>query len=307
MRIAVMGTGGVGGYFGAKLAQAGNDVAFVARGAHLAALHRNGLRIESEAGPLAIERPIATDQPAEIGPVDIVLFTVKLWDTEAAAASIKPLIGPDTGIISLQNGVEKEEVLRRVLGAEHVMGGVCYIAATIAEPGLIRVTGKMQRIVVGEFGRETSPRAEAFIAGAKASGIDAELSPDIERAIWEKFVFLVGMSGSTALVRRPIGVVRGVAETRAMLMEAMAEVVALARLRGVAVPDDYAATRLAFVDQLPAATTSSMHNDLERGSRLELDWLSGAVVRLGAESAVPTPVNRVIDAALKPHAGGRAA
>jgi 2-dehydropantoate 2-reductase len=306
MRIAVMGTGGVGGYFGAKLALAGHEVAFIARGAHLAALRAKGLRVEGDAGSFLLGKPKATDNPAEIGPVDIVLFTVKLWDTEAAAESIKPLIGKDTGVISLQNGVEKEEVLRRVLGEQHVMGGVCYIAATIAEPGVIRTTGKMQRIVTGEFGRETSPRAEAFVAAANGAGIDAELSADIERAIWEKFVFLVGMSGSTALVRRPIGVVRSVAETRAMFLDAMAEVVALARIRGIAVPDDYAATRLAFVDQLPPATTSSMHNDLERGSRLEVDWLSGAVVRLGAGSAVPTPVNRVIHAALKPHADGRA-
>jgi 2-dehydropantoate 2-reductase len=186
------------------------------------------------------------------------------------------------------------------------MGGVCYIAATIAEPGVIRTTGKMQRIVAGEFGQPAGARAEAFVAAAKAAGIDAELAPDIERAVWEKFVFLVGMSGSTALVRRPIGVVRGVPETRALLLDAMAEAVALARIRGIAVPDDFAATRLAFVDQLPAETTASMHNDLERGSRLEVDWLSGAVVRLGAGAGVPTPVNRVIHAALKPHAAGRA-
>src|SRR5207237_1314953 len=140
---------------------------------------------------LAVEQPRATDKPAEIGPVDIVLFTVKLWDTEAAAESIKPLLGEDTGIVSLQNGVEKEDILRRVLGNEHVMGGVCYIAATIAAPGIIRTTGKMQRIVAGELGRATSPRAEAFVAAAKAAGIDAELASDVERAIWEKFVFLV--------------------------------------------------------------------------------------------------------------------
>jgi 2-dehydropantoate 2-reductase len=306
MRIAVMGTGGVGAYFGAKLAKAGNEVAFIARGANLEAVRRQGLRVETEAGTIVLERPTATDSPAEIGPVDIVLFTVKLWDTEAAAESIRPLIGPETGVISLQNGVEKEAVLRRVLGAGHVMGGVCYIAATIVEPGLIRVTGKMQRIVAGEFGQAGSPRAEAFVAAARAAGIDAELSGDIERAIWEKFVFLVGMSGSTALVGRPIGVVREVPETRALLLDAMKEVVAVARARRIAVPDGFAENRLAFVDQLPPATTSSMHNDLERGSRLEVDWLSGAVARLGAADGVPTPVNRVIHAALKPHAGGRA-
>jgi 2-dehydropantoate 2-reductase len=301
-----MGTGGVGGYFGAKLAEAGDEVAFIARGAQLAALREKGLRVEGDAGSFHIAKLQATDDPAAIGRVDIVLFTVKLWDTEAAAAAIRPLIGPETGVLSLQNGVEKDEVLRGLLGAEHVMGGVCYIAATIAEPALIRTTGKMQRIVAGEFGRERSPRAEAFVAAAKAAGIDAELSPDIERAIWEKFVFLVGLSGTTALVRRPVGIVRSIPETRGMLRDAMAEAVELARIRGIAVPDDFAATRLAFIDQLPEGTTSSMHNDLERGSRLEVDWLSGAVARLGAGAGVPTPVNRVIHAALKPHALGRA-
>jgi 2-dehydropantoate 2-reductase len=305
MRVAVMGTGGVGAYFGAKLAKAGNEVAFIARGANLAAMRQRGLRVETEAGPLVVERPIVTDNPGEIGPVDIVLFTVKLWDTESAAESIRPLIGPDTGVISLQNGVEKDAVLRRVLGAGHVMGGVCYIAATIAEPGVIRVTGKMQRIVAGEFGLQGSRRAEAFVAAARDAGIDAGLGVDIERAIWEKFVFLVGMSGSTTLVRRPIGVVRAVAESRALLLDAMKEVVTLARGRGVAVPDDFAENRLAFVDQLPEATTSSMHNDIERGSRLEVDWLSGAVARLGGEAGLAMPVNRVIHAALKPHAAGR--
>src|SRR5689334_23726405 len=189
MRIAVMGTGGVGGYFGARLAEAGHEVAFVARGAQLAALREMGLRVEGNAGSLRIAKPVATDDPGTIGPVDIVLFAVKLWDTETAAAAIRPLIGPGTGVLSLQNGVEKDEVLRQALGAEHVMGGVCYIAATIAEPGVIRTTGRMQRIVAGEFGRESSPRLEALVAAAKAAGIDAEPSRDIERAIWEKFVF----------------------------------------------------------------------------------------------------------------------
>jgi 2-dehydropantoate 2-reductase len=304
MRIAVMGTGGVGGFFGAKLAQAGHEVAFVARGAHLDAMRRNGLAIETPAGLIRLDKPRVTDAPAEIGPVDIVLFTVKLWDTETAATAIRPLIAGNTGVISLQNGVEKEDVLRRVLGAAHVMGGVAYIAATIAQPGIIRVTGKMQRLVVGEFGGD-GKRAIAFAAAAKAVGIEIEASPDIEGAIWEKFVFLVGMSGMTTLLRRPIGVVRSVEEARGVLLDAMREVVQVARARGIAVAVDFAETRLTFTDGLPPETTASMHNDLERGNRLEVDWLSGAVVRLGAAVGVATPVNRVIHAALKPHAAGK--
>jgi 2-dehydropantoate 2-reductase len=304
-----MGTGAVGGYFGARLAAAGSEVTFVARGAQLAALAREGLRVESPRGDLHLREVRATDDPAAVGPVDVVLFTVKLWATEEAGRRLGPLLGRDTAVISLQNGVEANGLLAGLVGREHLMGGVCYIGVALERPGVVRHTGQMARLVFGEFGGKRTPRAEAFLeACRKAAGtFDAELTGNVERAIWEKFVFLVGISGLTTLTRRPIGQVRSDPDTRALLLDAMREVVALGRARGAALDPDYAEKRLAFTDTLPAEMTSSMHNDLERGGRLEVGWLAGAVARLGREAGVPTPVNRAIYAALKLHADGRAA
>jgi 2-dehydropantoate 2-reductase len=306
VKIAVMGSGAVGGYFGGRLAQAGADVAFVARGRQLAALREGGLRIASPRGDLHLTRVRVTDDPATIGPVDLVLFTVKLWSTEDAARQTAPLIGPETFVISLQNGVEANDVLARVIGREHLMGGVCYIAASLGQAGSVQHSGQMARLIFGEPGGFKSRRAEAFLeacARAKA-GMDAELSPDVDRAIWEKFVFIVGLSAMTALTRRPIGQVRSDPETRAMLLEVMRETVAVGRAKGVDLSPDFADQRLAFADTLPPGMTSSMHNDLERGNPLEVGWLSGAVVRLGRELSVATPANRAVYAALKLHAGG---
>jgi 2-dehydropantoate 2-reductase len=306
LKIAVMGSGAIGGYFGGRLAQADEDVTFIARGRQLAAMRENGLRIASPRGDFHLQRVRVTDDPAAIGPVDLVFFTVKLWSTEEAAGRIAPLIGPQTAVISLQNGVEANEVLARAVGREHLMGGLCYIAASLEEPGTVRHGGQMARLVFGELGGRKTRRAEAFLtacARAKA-GFDAELSPDIDRAIWEKFVFIVGLSALTALTRRPIGPVRSDPDTRAMLLEVMREVVAVGRAKGVDLSPEFADQRLAFVDTLPPGMTSSMHNDLERGSRLEVGWLSGAVVRLGRPTGIPTPANRAVYAALKLHAEG---
>lgn len=304
MRIAIMGSGGVGGYFGARLALGGADVTFIARGAHLTAMRQNGLRVESPLDDLHVANPQATDDPATIGPVDLVLFSVKLWDTEVAARAVAPLIGPDTGVISFQNGVHKDEVLRRVLGERAVMGGVSYIAATIGEPGLIRHAGKMQKLVFGEYGGQHSSRAKAFLDACLSSGIEAELNADIRRAIWEKFVFLVGLSGTTTTIRKSIGPIRSHPQTRALLLDAMREVVAVGRAQGVALAEDFADNRLTFCDSLPAEMTSSMHHDLERGNRLEVQWLSGDVAERGREMQIPTPVNRAIYDILALHASG---
>jgi 2-dehydropantoate 2-reductase len=307
MRIAVMGAGGVGGYFGARLALAGHDVTFIARGAHLAALRERGLRVESPLGSWHLPDLRVTDTPASVGEVDTVLFGVKLWDTETAAEAIRPLVGAQTAVVSFQNGVVKDEILRRVLGPACVMGGVCYIAATIAEPGLIRHTGTMQKLVFGEYDGSASPRAQAFHAACVGAGIDAELSPRIAQTVWEKFVFLVGLSGTTAAARVPIGPIRSTPRTRAFLHDVMDEVVQVARAEGVALPADFAAGRLAFCDGLPATMTSSMHNDLERGGRLEVPWLSGDVVARGARLGVATPCNRALFDLLSVHAEGKAA
>lgn len=305
MRIAIMGTGGVGGYFGARLAQGGHDVAFVARGRQLQALRTGGLRVESPLGDLALPEVNATDDPATIGPVDVVLFGVKLWDTEAAAELIKPLLGEHTAVVSFQNGVVKDDILRRVLGEEHIIGGVCYIAATIAEPGLIRHSGAMQKLVFGEYDGTKSPRVEAFRDACAGSGIDVEVSTRIERTIWEKFVFLVGLSATTSAARSTIGPIRTHPPSRAFLHDVMDEVVQVARAQEVGLPADFADDRLAFIDTVPETMTSSMHHDLERGNRLEVAWLSGDVVDRGAKLGVPTPCNRAIADILSVHSEGR--
>ena len=295
----VVGAGSVGGYFGGRLAAAGYDVAFIARGAHLAAIHDAGLRIESALGDAHIQPATATDDPATIGPVDVVMVAVKLWDTDAAARGAAPLIGPETAVISLQNGVDAADRLAAILGAGHVLGGVAQIAAVIARPGVIRHIGTMATVIAGERDGRESPRAEALVAALAAAGVDARMSGDIERRIWEKFVFLIGLSALTSVTRQPIGPVRDDPETRALLGQVMAETWAVGRAKGVALDDGLVAKRLAFADTLPPEMTSSMAGDLARGNRLELDWLSGAVVRLGRALGVATPANAFVYAALK--------
>jgi 2-dehydropantoate 2-reductase len=306
MKIAMMGSGGVGGFFGGRLAHAGYDVSFIARGAHLAAMRERGLTIENQQqGEIRVPKVQATDDPTQIGRVDLVIVSVKLWDTESAARQIKPLLGPDTGVISLQNGVIKDDILRRVLGDAAVMGGVGYVATTISRPGVIRQTGTMQRIVLGEYDGTKSARATFLHEALARAGVNAELSEDVRRAIWEKYAFLVGLSGTTTTMRMPIGPIRENPQTRAFLRELIRETVAVGRAHGVALPEDYADNRLAFADGLPADMTSSMHHDLERGSPLEVNWLSGGVVQLGAAKGIPTPANRAVCDILALHAGGK--
>ena len=306
MKIAMMGSGGVGGFFGGRLARAGQDVTFIARGAHLAALRERGLTIENgPQGNLHVPDIKATDDAASIGPVDLVILSVKLWDTEAAALQVRPIVGPETAVLSLQNGVIKDDIMRRVFGEKAVMGGVCYVATHISKPGVIHQTGTMQRIVVGEYDGTKSKRAQALHAALAASGVTAELSDDVRRSIWEKYSFLVGLSATTASMRRTLGPIRSNPQTRAFLHDVIREVVAVGRAHGVALPADFADNRMAFGDTLPADMTSSMHHDLEKGNRLEVEWLSGGVVRLGAEKGIPTPCNRAVCDILALHAGGR--
>lgn len=305
MRITIMGSGGVGGYFGGRLAQAGHDVTFIARGVQLQALRTSGLRLQSPLGDLHLPRVQASDDPAAAGSADLVLFGVKLWDTDAAAQALRPLLGEDTAVVSFQNGVVKDDILRAQLGARHVAGGVAYIAATIAEPGVIHHHGAMQRLVFGEFDGSASARLQAFAAACAEAGINHELSPQIRQAQWEKFVFLVGLSATTTLARLPIGPIRSHPRSHAFLHDVMDEVVQVARAEGVALPPEYAENRLAFIEGLPATTTSSMHKDLDRGSRLELPWLSGDVVERGRRLGLPTPCNRAVVDMLTLHADGR--
>ena len=305
MRIAIMGSGGVGGYFGARLARAGCDVTFIARGVHLEAMRKNGLLVESGLGNIHIDTPQVTSDPSSIGTVDLVLFGVKLWDTETAAKAILPLVGSQTGVVSFQNGVRKDELLRSVVGENAVMGGVCYIAATIASPGVIRHGGSMQKLVFGEYGDKSSARTRAFLEACKKAGIDAEVSSDIRRATWEKFVFLVGLSATTATMRDSVGAVRSNPRARSMLLDAMREVVAVGHAEGVALAEDFADNRLAFCDNLPPEMSASMRNDVERDNRLEVEWLSGDVVARGKQLGVPTPINRTVYDILGLHAQGR--
>jgi 2-dehydropantoate 2-reductase len=306
MKIAIMGAGGLGGYFGGRLAQAGADVSFIARGAHLKALREGGLRIRSGLGDLHLPHTKATDTPADVGVVDFVFLSVKLWDTETAARQLLPMVGPNTAVVSFQNGVDKDEILMKTLDRRNVMGGVGYIAAVIGEPGEVVHTGTMQRLVFGELDGGVSMRAAALLERCQTAGIDAELSTDIRRLTWEKFVFLVGLSGTTTTIRETIGPIRSNDRTRAFLLDAMREVVAVGRALGVELAEDFAENRLRFCDSLPAAMTSSMHGDLQRGNRLELPWLSGAVARLGAAAGVPTPSNRAITDILTLHQEGQA-
>lgn len=306
MKIGVMGSGGVGGFFGMRLAQAGLDVTFIARGAHLAAMREHGLKIENaDLGDTVLDDVKATDDPSTIGVVDVVLFAVKLWDTEDAARLIAPMVGAHTGVLSLQNGVLKDDTLRKVFPAEAVMGGVGYVATSIARPGVIGQTGGLQRAVIGEYSGAPSDRARTLVDAFQKSGVTSELSSDIRRALWEKYVFLVGLSAMTSLTRLPIGPVRDNPKTRDFLYQIMSEAVAVGRAHGVSLPADYADDRMAFVDGLAETMTSSMHHDLEHGNRLEVDWLSGGIVRLGAEVGVPTPANSAACAILEPHSSGR--
>jgi 2-dehydropantoate 2-reductase len=304
MKIAVMGSGGVGGYFGAKLAHSGAEVHFIARGAHLAAMGEHGLRIESPTGDLTIQPVNATDNPAEIGPADIVLFAVKLYDTEVAAEACRPLLGPETAVVTFQNGIDGLGVLRRVLGDAHVAGGVTYIAAGIAAPGVIRQTGAMARLIFGELDGTPSSRLQVLLDQCTSAGIEATLHPAILQALWEKFVMLCTMSGLTTLARQPIGPIRRVPQTRALAEASLRETVAVARAHGVELSSDIIERTMAFFDQVPDEVKSSMLQDLEGGRRLEVFWLSGAVARLGAERGIATPVHQTIAAALALYADG---
>jgi len=304
MRIAIVGSGGLGGYFGARLAAGGADVHFLARGAHLAAMRKDGIAIEGGPDPIHLPQVSATDDPATIGTADLVLIAVKLWDTAAALEQIRPLVGPETTLISCQNGVLKDMYLRAAYPPAQIMGGVAYVATTIDRPGVIRQTGPMQRLVFGEFDGTRSARAERFLAACQRGRIAAELSPSIEREIWQKFVFLVGLSGTTTAMRSTIGPIRENPATRAFLLDVMREVVAVARARGVDLPADYAEQRLRLADDVAWDMTSSMHHDLQRGNRLEVQWLAGGVVQLGGEAGVPTPLNRAIADILALYAAG---
>lgn len=303
MRIAVFGTGAVGGYFGGRLAAAGEDVSFIARGAHLAALQRDGLRITSPKGDVHVA-VTATDDPAAIGPVDVVLFTVKLYDVEASAARLQPLIGPDTVVITLQNGVEAVDMAARHVGADHVAGGVAYIVAVVDEPGHVRHT-TADRLVFGEADGWMSERLRRVQEAGRKAGFTADLTVSIELELWIKFVRLSTWSGITSATRSSMGVIRQHPALLAMMDAMLGEAMAVGRARGITFPDGLVEGTRQMVQNFPAGSRSSMLDDLERGRRLELPWLSGAVARMGEERGVPTPTHAFVNAILLPHQDGR--
>lgn len=306
MRIAAMAAGAVGGYFGARLAAAGHDVFFIARGANLAAIKANGLKIESVHGDLHLPKVNVTDDPKTVGPVDIVLFAVKLWDTEKAAELTKPMVSDATRVITLQNGVDSVERLAPILGAEQTVGGVTYIATTIAAPGVIKHTSAFAKMSFGRAERKPDTTLEQFVADGKAAGVDLGLSPDITAERWKKFIFLTAMSGATATFRSSIGPIAADSELRNFFKQLMEEAYAVGRASGVALDHSIIDERMAQIaGNIEPGMKASMAHDLERGNRLELDWLSGKVQALGRKLDIPTPASDVVCTVLKLHRMGR--
>jgi 2-dehydropantoate 2-reductase len=307
MRIAVVGAGGVGGGFGAALAKAGADVTFIARGAHLTAMKSQGLKIQGGRGETHLVPTQATDNPADIGTVDIVLFCVKLWDVESAGQHIKPLVGPNTAVIPLQNGIDAAERLTPILGSNAVMGGVAQISASITGPGVIQQVGTFMRMIFGELDGKRSKRGEDLLALCLKAGFDATLSEQILTDLWMKFILLATNASITAATRQPIGKLRDDPDIRPMFMAAYQETIDVGRARGITLPGNALDKVVEFNAHAPPTMKASMALDLDRGNRLELPWLGGKVVQLGRELGVPTPTHTTLYAMLKPYIMGASA
>src|SRR5947208_17045688 len=304
MHIVVMGAGGVGGYFGAKLARAGETVTLVARGEHLAAIRRDGLRVRSAVEGEWVVRPAAVEHVRDLPRADVVLFCVKAFDTEPAAERVRSVVGSETAVLSLQNGVDNEDKLDEILGAGHAMGGVAQVFALIERPGVI-AHHFLGRIIFGELDGRVSPRAERLGAALARAAIDAQLSTDIRRALWEKYALICAVAGMTALTRCPIGVIRDTPESWRMLRSIAEEGAALAAAAKAGLAADIVDQVVKLAGAIAPGNFSSLYQDLHRGKRLELEALHGHAVRLGERLAVPTPAMAAVYAALKPHAAGR--
>lgn len=301
MRFAVFGAGGIGGYLGARLAQGGHDVVIVARGAHLEAIQRHGLFVESPTGDFHVTPSIATDRPADVGVVDAVLLGVKAWDVRAAAAAMRPMIGANTGVLTLQNGVDAPAEVASVLGAEHVIAGVAVVRSLIAAPGRLRhVLGVDPNVTMAEIDNKRSERVDRIRMAFEAAHVSAKVSDDIHATMWGKFVIAATLGGVGAVVRVPVGVWREVPQVRAMIDDVAQEVIAVARAKGVHVPADIIAVVNRAIDASPPAYVASMHEEIAAGRPSELEYWNGAVVRLGREVGVPTPVNEFIYHTLLP-------
>jgi 2-dehydropantoate 2-reductase len=301
MKVVVIGAGGVGGYFGGRLATAGHEVVMVARGPHLAALQEHGLRVHSVKGDFSVEVPVAGD-PSAFTPCDVVFFCVKAFDTESAAAGLTPVIGPDTAVVSLQNGVDNEDQLAAAIGPEHVVGAAAFIFSTITEPGVVTHTGGPARIVFGERDNRRSDRVERLLAACRDASIHADIAEDIGAVLWTKFAFICATAGMTASVRLPLGDIRDAPPAWTMFRDIVTEVVQLARLEGVALGDDVVDQQMHFAEGLAADSYSSLYHDLTTGRRMELDALHGSVVRRAARFELEVPACRAVQAVLAPWA-----
>lgn len=301
MKVAIVGAGGVGGYFGGRLAQAGEDVVFIARGEHLRAMQRNGLRVDSINGDFRVDRVLATDDPATVGKVDYVLVAVKSWQLRDAIETMRPMVGKTTSIVPLLNGVEAPDQLTNAFGAERVLGGTCSVISMIAGPGHVRHAGAHPTIRFGELDHRRGERGERLRnAFSRTEGVRVEVPEDIHVAMWNKYIAIAPWSGAGAVTRAPVGVIRSLPETRALLEQAMEEISLLARARKVAMEREAVNQAMAFIDALPYEGTASMQRDIMAGRPSELDAQNGTVVRLGKEAGVATPVNSMIYTSLLP-------
>jgi 2-dehydropantoate 2-reductase len=299
MKIGVVGAGGVGGYYGARLALAGSEVGLIARGDHLAAIRERGLRVRAEDGNFTV-RVAASADPAEIGPCDAVLFCVKSYDTDQAGALLRPLLKPTTGVVSLQNGVDNEEKIAARIGHEHVLGGVSFILAHIAEPGVVEQVGSRRRVIFGELNGSRTERVTRLLAEFRKAEIDTDLADDIRVVLWDKFAYLCALAGLPAVTRLPIDKLLAVPETRSLFRELVREVSLVARAEGVELADDIVDEKTAFAETLGPDSFSSLHHDLVAGHRLELDALHGELTRRAARHGIPVPVGEMIYSLLRP-------
>jgi 2-dehydropantoate 2-reductase len=300
MKIAIMGTGGVGGYYGGLLAKQGHEVTFIARGAHLQAIQKNGLQIKSIHGDFSVSPATAVADPAEVGAVDFALVCVKTYDTESVAQTMIPLVGVQTTVLSLQNGIDAAERIGKIIGADHVIGGATWISSAVEAPGVIKQMSQFRRIVVGELSGGISPRVESFVEAFRPTGVTIEASDNIRKVLWTKFVFISSASGLGSLTRLPMGEYRTVPETRAMILSLMKEVETVAHAQGIALDADVVQKSLEFMDNAAPHIKASMQLDVETGHRSEIEAMIGVTGRKGRELGVPTPTADFIYAALLP-------
>lgn len=304
MKFGILGAGAVGGYFGARLAETGEDVTFIARGDHLKAIQETGFRVESENGDAHIHPATATDDPAKVGPVDYIFFAVKLFQTEEAAEFAKPMVGPNTAFVAMQNGVECAGALSQIHGPDKVMNGTSYISAVIAEPGLIKQTGTFASFAFGEQDGAMSERGQKLKQASDRAGLNPTFSDNVESLVWMKFLLIATMSGITTTTRKPIGELRDDPDIRKVIEASLRESIAVGRAKGVTLPDDAYEQQLKRISEFPAPMVASMVHDLNGGKRMELDWMSGAIRRFGQEVGIETPTHDAFYATLKPYMNG---